>query len=125
MQSYEQTGRRRDEGRGSFLRVYRTICTASGNFNAHFHSPLTNSPLPVMPGPAPGLFSEQRGEEKRRWQMGRKRLLTRPEQLLQSVSPRQRELNAVSGVALAKEEEEVKAEEIKRRLFYVARSFLV
>ena len=47
--------------------------------------------------------------------MGR-RLLTRPEQLLQSVSPRQRELNAVSGVALAKEEE-VKAEEIKRRLF--------
>ena len=55
--------------------------------------------------------------------MGR-RLLTRPEQLLQSVSPRQRELNAVSGVALAKEEE-VKAEEIKRRLFYVARSFLV
>ena len=46
-----------------------------------------------------------------------KRRASRPEQLL-SVSPRQRELNAVNGVALATEEQdEVKAEEIKRRLF--------
>ena len=122
MQSYEQTGRRRDEGRGSSIARSAPLPVTSTLTST---PPLTNSPLPVMPGPAPGLFSEQRGEEKRRWQMGR-RLLTRPEQLLQSVSPRQRELNAVSGVALAKEEE-VKAEEIKRRLrlFYVARSFLV
>ena len=42
----------------------------------------------------------------------------RAEQLL-SVSPRQRELNAVNGVALATEEQdEVKAEEIKRRRLF-------